>query len=72
MTTNCMTVSEMARRLGIGRNNAYLLANSEGFYPAFKLGGRRIIISEEALSRWMAEQTSAASTENGAHGQNNG
>lgn len=55
---DCISVLEMARRMGIGRNTAYLLANSESFYPAFKIGGRRIIINEEALSRWMAEQTS--------------
>lgn len=54
--SNCLTVSELSRRLGIGRNAAYALAVSDGFFPAFRIG-RRLLISEDALGQWLAEQT---------------
>ena len=53
---NCITVSELARRLGIGRSAAYALVTSAEFYPAFRLG-KRVLISEEALARWVEERT---------------
>lgn len=56
MDNACITVPEMARTLHISRAAAYNLANSAGFYPAFRLG-KRVLISATALTRWLEEQT---------------
>lgn len=54
--TDCLTVTELSQRLGIGRNAAYALAVSDGFFPAFRIG-RRLIISEAALAKWLEQKT---------------
>ncbi len=48
-------VEEMARRLGICRNTAYLLANKRSFYPAYRVG-KRICIDVNLLEQWINEQ----------------
>lgn len=57
-TKLCITVEEMAERLGIGRVSAYELAHSEGF-PAFRVGaaGRKLLISVKGLEAWVERQT---------------
>lgn len=49
----CITVDEMAERLGLCRGNAYELARTEGF-PSVIIG-RRILISVAGLERWIEE-----------------
>lgn len=51
-----MTVKEMAESLSIGSVTAYQLVNSEGFYPAFRIG-RKILINKERLREWLNDQT---------------
>ena len=51
-----MTVKEMAEALSIGSVTAYQLVNSEGFYPAFRIG-RKILVNREKLQEWLNEQT---------------
>lgn len=51
----CITVSQMAEKLGIGRINAYELARSQGF-PSITVG-RRILIPVAGLERWLEEQS---------------
>ena len=51
-----MTVKELAQTLCIGSVTAYQLVNSEGFYPAFRIG-RKILINREKLQAWLNEQT---------------
>lgn len=53
----CMTVQELGEELGICRDRAYQLANSEGF-PAVRIG-RRLVIPVAAFDRWLAEHTGA-------------
>lgn len=52
-----LSVPEAAARLGISRAAAYNLVNSDGFYPAFRIG-TRILVSVGQLDKWVAEQTS--------------
>ena len=52
-----LSVPEAAARLGISRAAAYNLVNSEGFYPAFRIG-TRILVSVCQLDKWVVEQTS--------------
>ncbi len=59
-TDLCISVPEMGKRLHISRAKAYDLANQESFYPAFRVGTRRVV-SLEALHRWLAEQTAPVS-----------
>lgn len=49
-----INVGELARMLGIGRNQAYNLCHQQGF-PAFQIG-KRILIPVEMLNEWMREQ----------------
>jgi len=52
----CIKPEEMARRLGIGRVQAYQLTHQDGF-PAIRLnGGRRILIPIAGLEKWLEEQ----------------
>lgn len=51
----CVSVPEMARRLGISKTLGYELARTEGF-PAFKVG-ERTLISVPGLERWLEQQT---------------
>lgn len=46
-----LTVTDVSRILGIGKQNAYELCHSEGF-PSVMIG-RRIIIPKLAFIRWM-------------------
>lgn len=48
-----LTVPEVARLLGISRNEAYL-AVQRGEIPARRIG-RRIVIPRAALERWLLE-----------------
>lgn len=52
-----MNVKRMAECMGIGIVTAYQLCNSEGFYPAFRIG-RKILVNRERLQQWLNEQTS--------------
>lgn len=49
-----LSVSEMQKALGIGRNTAYELVNREDF-PAVRLG-KRIVIPVEGLTAWLKAQ----------------
>lgn len=53
----CLSVPELAKRLGISRVGAYQLANSAGF-PTVRIG-RRLLVPVAALERWLEEQTHA-------------
>ena len=53
-----ITVKEMAEVLSIGLTAAYELVNSEGFYPAFRIG-RKLLINVDRLRKWVDEQSSA-------------
>ncbi|NLD47338.1 MAG: helix-turn-helix domain-containing protein [Clostridiaceae bacterium] len=47
-----LTVSDIAKILGIGKANAYDLCNSEGF-PSIKIG-KRIITPKPAFISWFS------------------
>lgn len=49
-----MTVEEMRLFMGIGKRQAYNLANSRDF-PSFRMG-RKILINRERLAEWMKER----------------
>ena len=51
-----LTVEEMAQQLNVSRATAYNLARRKDFYPALRIGAR-LIISTQALVRWLDEQT---------------
>ena len=51
-----LTVEEMAQQLNVSRATAYSLAKQKDFYPALRIGSR-LIISTQALVRWLDEQT---------------
>ena len=51
-----ITVDELAQQLNVSRATAYNLARRKDFYPAFR-SGHRLIISKQALSRWLDDQT---------------
>ena len=55
-----ITVEELAQQLNVSRATAYNLARREDFYPAFRIG-HRLIVSREALNRWLDEQTEVSS-----------
>ncbi len=56
MEKYCISISELAKRMGISQPTAYKLANSNGFYPAFRVGNR-LLINVNSLEKWLAEQT---------------
>lgn len=56
MEKRTITVNELAETLSIGYTNAYRLVNSEGFYPAFRIG-RKILVNVDRLNQWLDEQT---------------
>lgn len=56
MENTCITITELGKRLTISRSAAYNLANSEGFYPAFRIG-KRVLVRVSALEKWLDEQT---------------
>ena len=49
-----VNVGELARMLGIGRNQAYALCKTQGF-PAVQIG-KRILIPVEGLREWLKEK----------------
>ena len=49
-----MSVEELREQLGIGRNQAYQLARSEGF-PCVHLG-KRLLIPIKEFQEWLATQ----------------
>jgi len=55
-----ITVDELAQQLNVSRATAYNLARREDFYPAFRIG-HRLIVSCQALNRWLDEQTEVSS-----------
>ena len=48
-----LTVIEVARILGIGRNHAYLLARSNEIPGVIRLG-RRVLIKRKVFQDWLA------------------
>ena len=50
-----MSVEELREQLGIGRNQAYQLARSEGF-PCVHVGNR-ILIPMKEFHEWLAAQS---------------
>lgn len=50
-----MSVEELREQLGIGRNQAYQLARSEGF-PSVHVGNR-ILIPLKEFQEWLTEQS---------------
>ena len=59
MEKTCLSVLEMGKYLGISRTAAYVLASQPSFYPAFRIG-RRVVVSVDALERWIDEQVAAS------------
>ena len=55
-----ITVDELAKELNISRSTAYCLVRRKDFYPAFRIG-HRLVISRQALIRWIDEQTEVRS-----------
>lgn len=53
----CMTVQELSEELGICKDRAYQLANSDGF-PAVRIG-RRLVIPVSAFEKWLTEHVGA-------------
>ena len=51
----CISIQDMAQKLGIGITSAYKLANSKDFYPAKRVCGR-IVIHYDLLGKWIKEQ----------------
>lgn len=48
-----LSVVEIGRILNISKNNAYMLARSEGF-PRIQIG-KRIIVPKEAFISWLSQ-----------------
>lgn len=61
MEKMCMSVAQMQRALGIGKNHAYALVKQEGF-PAIHIG-KRIIIPIDALREWLQTSVGKQVTE---------
>ena len=51
-----LTVEELAQQLNVSRTTAYNLARRKDFYPAIRIG-HRLVVSVQALCRWLDEQT---------------
>lgn len=49
-----LSISQIQETLGISRNKAYELANSEGF-PCLRIG-KRIVVPVKQLDRWIEKQ----------------
>lgn len=50
----CISVDEMAMRLGISRAGAFALVHSNGF-PSIRVG-RRLLVPLVGLERWLEQQ----------------
>ena len=53
MEKQTISVVELGKVLGVGRNSAYTLVHQPGF-PAIRLG-KRIVVPVEALRIWLVE-----------------
>ncbi len=51
----CISIQDMAQKLGIGITSAYKLANNKDFYPAKRVCGR-IVIHYDLLEKRIKEQ----------------
>lgn len=51
-----LTAVDIANILGISRNNAYAVCNSEGF-PAIRIG-KKIVISKDNFYKWIMQTKS--------------
>ena len=60
-----MTISEVAKTLGISRGTAYMLANTGGI-PVIRLGERRLVVPRAALLK-MLENTGGNTDRNDEH-----
>lgn len=58
MQKAALSVEELRRELGLGKNGAYELVRMPGF-PAIKLG-KRIIIPRRGLEKWLEENEGKA------------
>ena len=52
-----ISITELAKTLGIGRNTAYAMTRQEGF-PCIRLG-RRTVVLVEGLREWLEKQAQA-------------
>ena len=52
--SECISVPEMGKKLGISKSAAYALANQPDFHPAFRIG-MRILVNCAALEKWVSE-----------------
>ena len=52
---SCISIPEVARRLGVSTVTAYRLAASYGF-PTIRIG-RRLLVSEKSFAQWLDEQS---------------
>lgn len=50
-----VTVPEMAKMLGIGINNAYMLTKRRDF-PSIRVG-KKILVPVEALKKWVIQES---------------
>ena len=57
-----ISVPELAKMLGVGRNKAYALAHQKGF-PAIRFG-KRVVIPLEALRGWLMENGMGGASDN--------
>ena len=53
-----ISVNELPKVLGVGRNSAYALVKRSDF-PSVRIG-RRIVIPVDALKKWLDEHTGVA------------
>ena len=53
-----LSVTELAKQMGIGRNQAYALTRREGF-PALHIGAR-ILVPVKELENWLRREAEAA------------
>jgi hypothetical protein len=56
----CLNVSQLSAELGIGLTNAYALVNQSDFYPAKRIGNKRIVkgVQDEVQRSWVLAATS--------------
>lgn len=50
-----ISVPAAAELLGISKPMAYMLANTDPDFPAFKIGGR-LVVYEAGLEKWVKKQ----------------
>ena len=52
-----MTIRQFMKYENIGRTNAYKLVHDPSFYPAFRIGKKKILINVEKLKKWNTEHS---------------